>query len=168
AVSRLDVLVDAPTLGSVVLVEDDVLPVGARGVPLSLSVVEVLSLLVVLLPVFGFVAVVLLLERSVPVCAIAAGAARAIARTAVETSFIGYPPLSGLALCGHSGDDSPEGQRTTLRSVCTAPGQASAEANEGGELKALLPRKTPGAVRQAEKLEPQPQVCFAFGFLNEK
>lgn len=104
AVSRVEVLVDGP-LRSDVVVDDDVLPVEAPGVPFALSVEVVVSLL-------GVVALLLLLElgvavllvlllglaRSVPVCAIAAGAARAMARIAVGASFIGYPPLSGIAL----------------------------------------------------------------------
>ena len=44
--------------------------------------------------------------------------------------------------------------------------RASAEAKEGGErgLSSLEKVSLPG---QAEKLDPQPQVCFAFGFLKE-
>ena len=105
AVSRVEVLVDAPPLRSDVVVDEDVLPVEAPGVPFASSVEVVVSL-------FGVVVLLLLLElgvavllvlllglaRSVPVCAIAAGAARAMARIAVGASFIGYPPLSGIAL----------------------------------------------------------------------
>jgi hypothetical protein len=84
-VSRLEVPVDDPIP---VVADEEVLPVD--GVAL-LSVVDFVSLVVVVVLPGVVLLLVLLLgfERSVPVCAITAGAARAMARTAVGASFIG-------------------------------------------------------------------------------
>jgi hypothetical protein len=61
------------------------------SVALLLSVVDLVSLPVVLVLVLGVVVLLVLLlgfERSAPVCAIAAGAARARATIAIGASFI--------------------------------------------------------------------------------
>jgi hypothetical protein len=87
----LSVVVPAPVVD-----EGEVLPVeGVALVALLLSVVEAVSwlvplvlLLVLVLGVAVLLVLVLGFERSVPVCAIAAGAARAIARITVGASFM--------------------------------------------------------------------------------
>ena len=97
-VSRLEVEVPIEAVSRLVLLVDDLVPVVADdevlpvdGVValllsvvdlLSLPVVLVLGLVVLLVPLLGF-------ARSLPVCAIAAGAARASARIAVGASFMG-------------------------------------------------------------------------------
>ena len=87
--SRVEALPETPVL-PVALVE--ALPVdGFAVVALLLSLLDEVSLLVALVPVLGVAPVLVLLlgfERSAPVCAIAAGAARARARIAVGASFI--------------------------------------------------------------------------------
>ena len=86
AVSRLEALVDEPTP---VVADDDDLVLVDGVVVLLWSPVDAVSLLVVL--VLGVVVLLVLLlgfVRSAPVCAIAAGAARAMARIAVGAIFI--------------------------------------------------------------------------------
>lgn len=96
AVSRLEVPVELVSwLGAVaddpmpVVADDDVLPVEGVVALLLFPVVEVSFPVVLVLGVAVLLVLLLGFERSVPVCAITAGAARARARTAVGASFIG-------------------------------------------------------------------------------
>ena len=152
--------VDEDVLGNDLSVDDGVLGIDLSvedgGVAVVVSFV-VLLLLEVLVLGFG---------RSSRVWASAAGAARASARIDVAASFIGASRRGSL-LDDHGGDDSAEGQRTTPRWARPPRGRASPR-SAGAASRAALPRSKlclPWAY--AEKLEPQPQVCLAFGFLKE-
>jgi hypothetical protein len=89
AMSRVDALLEAPALRSDALVEDEV-----EGEALSDVVLVELSVRGALLSVgevaavLSFLVAVLELDWSAPVCAMATGAARAIARIAVAGTFI--------------------------------------------------------------------------------
>jgi hypothetical protein len=98
------------------------------------------------------------LGRSSVVCASTAGAARASARIEVAASFIGASVRVAM-LTDHGGDDLPEGQRTTPRQGPWAHERSGAPQQHRSARLA--------AAGQAEKLDPHPQVCLAFGFLNE-
>jgi len=163
--------VDEDVLGNDLSVDDGVLGIdlsvddGVLGIDLSVEdggVAVVVSFVVLLLLevlVLGF-------GRSSRVWASAAGAARASARIDVAASFIGASRRGSL-LDDHGGDDSAEGQRTTPRWARPPRGRASPR-SAGAASRAALPRSKlclPWAY--AEKLEPQPQVCLAFGFLKE-
>jgi len=114
-----------------------------------------------------FVDCVVVLGRSSVVCAVTAGAASARARIEVAASFIG---ASILGVNAHRTWWRRLAGGTTHGPSAGEPARklAGPEANEGGRADALLPRQSSRmCAGYAEKLEPQPQVCLAFGFLKE-
>jgi hypothetical protein len=140
ALSR-DVLVDMPVLRSdvVAVAELDVEPLSA-AVLLEVSGRDfVLSALVSFL-----VSLLVDFDWSAPVCAIAAGAAKAIARIAVAASFIIVLRFWSQVLPGHGGDDSAAGQCTSPRRrlAVRASGRLPKQKEGGERVAALLPHES--------------------------
>jgi hypothetical protein len=159
---------------AVALESADVWPFGPELVVMDLSELEeelspvILALCDLLSEVLLELGVELELELESWLCARALGAASARARTDNAMNLIRCLRV-GCVVYAKGGDHASHKQCTTPRGAVRGTSRRGPEASKHEEPAPgdRLFEKNLGDASYAEKEDPQPQVCFAFGFLNE-